>query len=131
MKANKYTSECVHCHNTVIAGTGIWNGSTTCADLVEVQDGYGLTEITCKNNEGALKNHFMSKAYVAQRETVKTINEKRKVEFAKAKDDRIASNKQLKADGKCTRCGGVGYSDNWIATGSVCFKCNGSGVGGN
>jgi hypothetical protein len=111
----------------VPAGAGIWNGSISCADLVEVQDGYGLTEITCKNNEGALKNHFISKAYIAQREAAKEINQKRKAEFAKAKADCIVSNKQLKADGKCTRCGGAGRSDNWIATGSVCFKCDGTG----
>jgi hypothetical protein len=124
---NKYTGECIYCHNIVPAGTGIWNGSTSCADLVEVRDGYGLIETTCKNNKGAMMNLFMSKSYIAKREAVKAINDKRKTEFAKAKADRIASNKQLKADGKCTRCGGAGSSDNWIATGSVCFKCDGTG----
>lgn len=127
MNKNKYAGECVYCHNTVPAGAGIWNGSTSCADLVEVRDGYGLIETTCKNNEGAMINLFMSKNYIAQREAVKEINDKRKAEFAKAKADRIASNKQLKEDGKCTRCGGAGRSDNWIATGSVCFKCDGTG----
>ena len=72
-------------------------------------------------------NLFMSKSYIAQREAVKAINDKHKAEFAQAKADRIAANKQLKADGKCTRCGGAGRSDNWIATGSVCFKCDGTG----
>jgi hypothetical protein len=124
---NKYTGECIYCHNTVPAGAGIWNGSTSCADLVEVRDGYGLIETTCKNNEGAMINLFMSKGYIAKCEAVKEINDKRKAEFAKAKADRIASNKQLKADGKCTRCGGAGSSDKWIATGSVCFKCDGTG----
>ena len=71
MFANKYVGECVYCHNTVAAGAGIWNGSTTCADLVQVEDGYGLTETTCKNNEGALKNYFMSKKYVALKEQIK------------------------------------------------------------
>jgi hypothetical protein len=106
---------------------GIWNGSTTCADIVEVQDGYGLTQTTCKNNEGALNNFFASKNYVAQHQAIKDAQEQRKAEFAKAKAERIKSNKKLKANGKCTRCGGVGRSDNWIATGSVCFKCNGTG----
>lgn len=127
MNENKYAGECVYCHNTVPAGSGIWNGSTSCADLVEVRDGYGLIEVTCKNNEGAMINLFMSKSYIAQREAVKAINDKRKAEFAQAKADRIASNKKLKEDGKCTRCGGAGRSDNWIATGSVCFKCDGTG----
>jgi hypothetical protein len=127
MHTNKYIGECVYCGNTVPAGTGIWNGSTTCADIVEVPDGYGLIQTTCKNNEGALKNFFASKNYVAQHQAIKAAQEQRKAEFAKAKAQRIATNKQLKADGKCTRCGGQGHSDNWIATGSVCFKCNGTG----
>lgn len=127
---NKYMGECAFCHNTVPAGMGFYNGSTTCADLVEVEDGYGLVEVTCKNNEGAVKNYFMSKAYIAQREAVKAINEKRKAEFAKAKADRVLTNKKLKDEGKCTRCGGAGRSDNWIATGSVCFKCDGTGKAG-
>ena len=36
-------------------------------------------------------------------------------------------NKSLKEQNICNRCGGQGYSDNWVATGSVCYKCNGTG----
>jgi hypothetical protein len=32
-----------------------------------------------------------------------------------------------KANNKCPRCGGAGQADKWIATGKVCFRCNGSG----
>jgi len=124
---NKYTGECIYCHNTVPAGTGYWDGCITCADLVEVEDGYGRTEITCKNNEGAFINLFKSKSYVAKCEAIKAEKEKRSAELRKAKADRVATNKKLRADGKCTRCGGEGRSDNWIATGSVCFKCDGTG----
>lgn len=29
---------------------------------------------------------------------------------------------------KCSRCGGAGYSDKWMYTGKVCYKCNGDGL---
>jgi hypothetical protein len=124
---NKYSGECVYCHNTVPAGFGFYNGSTSCADLVEVEDGYGLAEVTCKNAEGALINFFTSKKYIAGREAIKQAAEKRRADIAQAKKDRVVATKKLKAEGKCTRCGGAGRSDNWIATGSVCFKCDGTG----
>lgn len=124
---NKYTGECVYCHNTVPAGTGIWNGSTSCADLVQVEDGYGLTETTCKNNEGAVKNYFMSKKYVALKEQIKAEHERMVAHWVAIGLHRTETKKQLKAEGKCDRCGGAGRSDNWIATGSVCYKCNGTG----
>lgn len=34
----------------------------------------------------------------------------------------------FKANNLCTRCGGAGQADKWIATGKVCFRCNGSGT---
>jgi DnaJ-class molecular chaperone len=40
------------------------------------------------------------------------------------------SSKQLdywKANNLCPRCGGAGQADKWIATGKVCFRCEGSG----
>jgi len=126
-RINKYAGDCVFCHNTVPAGFGYYNGCTTCADLVEVEDGYGLVEVTCKNAEGALMNYFASKKYVAQKEAIKAADEKRRAEYAQVKKDRVVATKKLKANGLCTRCGGAGRSDNWIATGSICFKCDGTG----
>tara|TARA_R110000868_G_C10666158_1_gene746204 strand:+ start:367 stop:777 length:411 start_codon:yes stop_codon:yes gene_type:complete len=126
-RINKYAGDCVFCHNTVPAGFGYYNGCTTCADLVEVEDGYGLVEVTCKNAEGALMNYFASKKYVAQKEAMKAHRKEVGLHLEKMRNENIATNKELKAEGKCTRCGGAGRSDNWIATGSICFKCDGTG----
>ncbi len=30
-------------------------------------------------------------------------------------------------DWQCQRCGGAGYSDNWHATGRICYECGGTG----
>jgi len=45
---------------------------------------------------------------------------------ARAKQKKI-KREALKSDGKCLRCGGAGRADKWIATGSTCYACNGSG----
>jgi hypothetical protein len=34
---------------------------------------------------------------------------------------------EYKRDDKCNRCGGAGRADKWIHTGSICYKCGGSG----
>lgn len=97
-RINKYSGECVYCHNTVPAGFGYYNGSTTCADLVEVEDGYGLVEVTCKNNEGALMNFFSSKKYVAQKEAAKAHRKEVGLYLEKMRNENIATNKELKAE---------------------------------
>ena len=35
--------------------------------------------------------------------------------------------KTYKSSKTCDRCGGAGRADKWIMTGSVCYKCDGSG----
>ena len=30
-------------------------------------------------------------------------------------------------DWNCARCGGAGFSDNWLRTGRVCYECGGTG----
>jgi len=31
-------------------------------------------------------------------------------------------------DGKCRRCSGAGRADKWERTGSICYRCDGSGL---
>jgi len=57
-------------------------------------------------------------------EVEKVINEVS--DRARAKQKKI-KREALKSDGKCLRCGGAGRADKWIATGSTCYSCNGSG----
>ena len=59
----------------------------------------------------------------------------REVELALEEADKRAHAKTakvkreaLKADGKCSRCGGAGQADKWVRTGLTCYSCNGSGT---
>ena len=61
---------------------------------------------------------------MSYREVEKVINDVS--DRAQAKRKKI-KREALKSDGKCLRCGGAGRADKWIATGSTCFACNGSG----
>jgi hypothetical protein len=61
---------------------------------------------------------------MSYREVEKVINDIS--DRARAKRKKI-KREALKSDGKCARCGGAGRADKWIATGSTCYACNGSG----
>lgn len=61
---------------------------------------------------------------MSYREVEKVINDVS--DRARAKQKKI-KREALKSDGKCLRCGGAGRADKWIATGSTCYSCNGSG----
>lgn len=122
---NKYLGECRYCQCIVLAGQGIYeDGFVYCSEVVQIDDrNFGIHR-TCEALRSQWEAHFNSETYIA------SIQANRK-EFSERMKAHRESQKQIKKDlqdqGLCTRCGGLGRSDQWIATGSVCYGCGGSG----
>ena len=100
-------------------------GRTVCSKTVRVCDSFTLKEVLCcERTSGAWQAHFSSDSYKAQVLAEREAFQKRQMEF---REKQKSEKKDLRDAGKCDRCGGAGRADIWVATGSVCFKCNGTG----
>jgi len=148
MTRNKYRGTC-SCGAFVEAGEGFYTfGRLTCEEPITEGQYFGCPTYVAQERlrfdrerertAGRLDRTFVSKysdvqewlvgfwakrdekendpEYQAQQ---KTIAEKR------SKEDARWAKQGLR---RCDRCGGAGRSDRWIATGSVCYQCEGHGA---
>jgi hypothetical protein len=123
---NKYAGQCAYCKQEVSKGDGFYQmGRTVCSETVRVCDSLTLKEVLCcERTSGKWQAHFSSDSYKAQVLAEREASRKRQMEF---REQQKSEKKDLRDAGKCDRCGGAGHADIWVATGSVCFKCNGTG----
>ena len=123
---NKYAGECAYCKQEVSKGDGFYEmGRTVCSETVQVSDLSGMKVVLCcENTSSKWQAHFSSDSYKAQVLAEREAFQKRQMEF---REKQKSEKKDLRDAGKCDRCGGAGRADIWVATGSVCFKCNGTG----
>ena len=123
---NKYAGECAYCKQEVSKGEGFYEmGRTVCSETVQVSDLSGMKVVLCRENTSSKwQAHFNSDSYKAQVLAEREAFQKRQMEF---REKQKSEKKDLRDAGKCDRCGGAGRADIWVATGSVCFKCNGTG----
>ena len=123
---NNYSGQCAYCKQEVSKGEGFYEmGCTVCSETVRVRDSLTLKEVLCcERTSVEWQAHFGSDSYKAQVLAEREASRKRQMEF---REQQKSEKKDLRDAGKCDRCGGAGHADNWVATGSVCFKCNGTG----
>jgi len=123
---NKYAGECAYCGGFVSKGDGFFEmGRTVCSETVRVSDLLTLKEVLCcERTSVKWQEHFNSDSYKAQVFAEREASRKRQMEF---RQKQKSEKKDLCDSGKCDRCGGAGRADIWVATGSVCYKCNGTG----
>ena len=156
MRTNNYSANCHFCQKHVPARMGIWSyGETYCNDQCETDHYARYAErmkIVAEERRQLQINSFIpqwvaeanlkpatyekvllkaSKGRTADLNEM-TCEEVAKVlsdvsDRARAKEKKV-KREALKADGKCTRCGGAGRSDKWCQTGYTCYECNGSGL---
>jgi len=123
---NRYAGDCAYCGEFVHKGDGFYEmGRTVCSETVYVNDSLTLKAVLCcERTSVKWQAHFNSDSYKAQVLAEQEAARKRQMEF---RERQKSEKKDLRDAGKCDRCGGVGRADIWVATGSVCFKCNGTG----
>ena len=153
-RTNKYPAHCDACDRYLPAGQGAWaHGNTYCGvrceedatrqaqerinaevearrQLQQTLIATALTPETPQTAELMVKatNGRVTSLADLQDANAEDVNA---VMIAVAKRDSAkrtrAKREEAKRTNTCTRCGGAGRADKWERTGSICYKCNGSG----
>lgn len=152
-RSNKYAGNCVVCLRYIYAGKGIYDFHIYCGqeclkkhdeEIAEAQKAeiaqrrlFQLTLLEGKlDPANARDSKLISKATAGRVDNANSlqdasaddisavlsaVNKRGKTQKAREKREEA-----IRTD-TCTRCGGAGRADKWERTGSICYKCNGSG----
>jgi len=123
---NKFAGQCAYCNQEVSKGGGFFeSGRVSCSEVIEVCDALtSKVQLCCERTSVQWRAHFDSDSYKVQVLAEREAYRKRQMEF---REKQKSEKKDLRDAGKCDRCGGVGHADKWVETGSVCYKCDGTG----
>ena len=148
MMRNKYRGIC-DCGARVDAGDGFYNqGQIYCEEPIEKASRYGCPTSVERDWLQEQKRYAYSKgqndrSFVSEWADVNEriagfwamIDARNADPEYQAQQKAIADKRAKQEAGwakqglrRCPRCGGAGRSDRWIATGSVCYQCEGHGA---
>jgi hypothetical protein len=154
MRTNLYRSNCHNCQRSVEPQTGLWDGDTFCNETclesyVERRRAEAVAEIAERRNfqqnliremtngiaEKTLSN-LLTKATGSRVATLADLDDAtgedllailgRLHDRNRRAEQKARRTERPKTD-ECPRCAGAGESSKWIATGSVCYRCDGTG----
>lgn len=154
-QTNFYRASCHLCSQTVQPHEGVWDGETfcnqTCVEtyfaklrdqaVAEIAERRAFQRNLIREMAGEIPDRFLVNLLI--KATSQRINSMDEIDMASDADllsilqkmhtrnNRNKANARRKVrphkSDECRRCGGAGASDRWVNTGSVCFRCYGSG----
>ena len=131
-RSNRFKGKCVSCGIAVAEGAGFYNGYTYC-DQAFSASGYG---VFCFRKDGIIalleSKHASAVASVvevaAQNAAISAASKAaREAYIASPEQQEKAADRKSRGVIACRRCGGAGGSTQWVATGTTCWGCNGTG----
>lgn len=154
MRTNLYRSNCHNCQRSVEPQTGLWDGDTFCnetcveayverlrakavAEIAELRSFREnlIREMTNGIAEKTLSN-LLTKATGSRVATLADLDDAtdddlcailRRLHDRNRRAEQKARRIERQKTDQCSRCAGAGHSSKWIATGSVCYRCDGTG----